>query len=109
MVASTTRERLRDSLGDVNFPASKQDLLNAADGRGDDETAHALRAIAPETYNNLDQVLASVSIVDEGDEIRDGAKAAAHRTHTQPGRAESAKEVASESPIVEELGENRGS
>jgi Protein of unknown function (DUF2795) len=109
MVASTTRERLRDCLSDVNFPAGKQDLLNAADSQGDDDTVRALRAIPAETYNNLDQVLASVSIVDEQDAARDAGKAAARRTHTKPGLAESAKDIASESPIVDELGENRGS
>ncbi|WP_156623050.1 hypothetical protein [Mycobacterium sp. 1164966.3] len=53
-------------------------------------------------------MLASVSIVDEGDVVRDPGKAAALRTHTRPGRAESAKDIDSESAIVDELGENRG-
>jgi Protein of unknown function (DUF2795) len=93
----------------VNFPASKQDLLNAAGSHRDDDALRALRAIPAETYNNLDQVLASVSIVDEEDAVRDPGKAAARRTHTKPGLAESAKDIGSESPIVDELGENRGS
>jgi|GraSoiStandDraft_8_1057269.scaffolds.fasta_scaffold205308_2 Protein of unknown function (DUF2795) len=110
MVASTTRSQLQRCLSAVDFPASKQDLLNAADSAGaDDETARALRGIPPETYTNLDQVAASVTIVNEGNVIRDADKAAARRTHTTPGRAESAKDVRNESPIVEELGENRGS
>jgi hypothetical protein len=62
MVASTTRSQLRKCLNDVDF----------------------------QTYNNVGQVAASVTIADEGDDER-GAKAGA------------------ESPIVEELGENRGS
>jgi Protein of unknown function (DUF2795) len=110
MVASTTQSRLQDCLNDVDFPASKQDLLDAAAShRGDDETVGALRGIPPETYNNLDQVLASVSIVDEGDAVRDTGKTAARRTHTKPGLAESAKDIDNENPIVDELGENRGS
>lgn len=110
MVASTTRSRLRHCLGDVDFPANKQDLLDAAGSKsGDEETVRALREIPPETYTNLDQVAASVTIVDEGDAIRDADKAAARRTHTKPGRAESAKDIGNQSAIVEELGENRGS
>jgi hypothetical protein len=35
----------------------------------------ALRGIPPDTYNNLDQVVASISIVDDSDEIRDSNKA----------------------------------
>ncbi len=91
MVASTTRSELRKCLNDVDFPANKQDLLDAADRNGcDDETVRALRAIPPETYTNVGQVAASVTIADE--EGNDGAGKAATR-----------------SPIVEELGENRGS
>jgi hypothetical protein len=75
----------------VDFPANKQDLLEAADRNGcDDETVRALRAIPPETYTNVRQVTASVTIADE--EGNDGAG-----------------EAATQSPIVEELGENRGS
>lgn len=66
MIASTTRSRLHHCLNDVDFPASKRDLVNAADAHGgDDETVRALRAIPPETYANLDQVAASVTIVDD--------------------------------------------
>lgn len=110
MVASTTLTQLRQCLSDVDFPANKQDLLDAAGRNGcDDETVRALRGIAPETYNNAAQVTASVTIADDRD-IRGGdAKAAARRTHTKPGLAESAKDIPTQSPIVDELGENRGS
>ncbi len=91
MVASTTRSELRKCLSDVDFPANKQDLLDAVDRNGcDDETVRALRAIPPETYTNIAQVAASVTIDD--DRGGDGA-----------GKA------GTQSPIVEELGENRGS
>ncbi|MCV7379574.1 hypothetical protein BST11_11475 [Mycobacterium alsense] len=68
-----------------------------------------MRAIPPETYTNLNQVAASVTIANDDDVIRDADRAAARRTHTEPGRTESAKDITAESPIVEELGENRGS
>jgi uncharacterized protein DUF2795 len=88
MVPSTTRRQLRQCLNDVDFPANKQDLLDAADRNGcDDETRRALRAIPPETYNNAGQVAASVTIADD----------------------ETANDLGTQSPIVEELGENRGS
>ncbi len=109
MVASTTPSQLRKCLNDVDFPANKQDLIDAADRNGcDDDTVRALRGIPPETYTNVAQVASSVTIADERD-IGDGAKAAPRRSHTKPGRAESAKDTATESPIVDELGENRGS
>lgn len=91
MVASTTRSELRKCLNDVDFPANKQDLLDAADRNGcADDTVRALRAIPPETYTNVAQVASSVTIADD----RDGDGAGKSAPH---------------SPIVEELGENRGS
>lgn len=109
MVASTTPTQLRRCLSDVDFPANKEDLLSAAERNGcDGETVRALRAVPPETYDNVAQVAASVTIADDRD-VSDGDKAAARCTHTQPGRAESAKDIPTRSPIVDELGENRGS
>jgi Protein of unknown function (DUF2795) len=90
MVASTTRSQLRQCLTDVDFPATKQDLLDAAGRNGcDGDTIRVLRGIPPETYNNVAQVAASVTIADDRDETDKGAPA--------------------QSPIVDELGENRGS
>ncbi|MEB4208726.1 DUF2795 domain-containing protein [Mycobacterium sp. 94-17] len=109
MVASTTLSQLRKCLSEVSFPANKADLVSAAERTGcDGETIRALRGVAPETYTNVAQVAASVTIADESD-VSDRDKAAARRTHTKPGRAESAKEISGQSPIVDELGENRGS
>ncbi len=74
----------------MDFPADKQNLLDAADRNDcDDETNRALRAIPPETYTNVAQVAASVTITDD-EGLRDGDKAAARRSHTKPGRAETA-------------------
>ena len=84
-----------------------QSLLEAAARNGcDDETVRALRAIPRETYANLSEVLASVTLGD--DDLTEAEKAEAHRVHTKPGLAQSAKDVSSANPIVEELGENRG-
>lgn len=109
MVASTTSSQLRLCLSDVDFPANKQDLLDAAGRNGcDDQTLRALRGIPPETYATVAQVAASVTIADERD-VQGSDMAAARRSHTKPGLAESAKDIQAQSPIVEELGENRGS
>jgi hypothetical protein len=95
-------------LNDVECPASKDDPLRAAVRNGcDDDTARPLRAIPPETSANLAEMLASVTAGDDG--ISDADKAAARRSHTKLGRAQSAKDITSSSPIVDELGENLGS
>lgn len=108
MAASTTPSRLRHCLNDVDYPADKDALLEAAARNGcDDDTARALRAIPPETYANLSEVMASVTLGD--DDLTEAEKAEAHRVHTKPGLAQSAKDVSPANPIVEELGENRGS
>lgn len=109
MVASTTVNQLRQCLVDVDFPANKQDLLDAAGRHGcDDETIHALRAIPRETYANVGQVTSSVTIAD-GQDVCDGDKAAARQSHTKPGLAENGKDIPTQSAIVDELGDNRGS
>ena len=107
MVASTTRRRLHDCLNDVDFPATKDDLLTAAARNGcDEDTTRALRAIPPESYANLTEVMTSVPLAD--DHLGDAEKAVARRVHTKPGLAESAKDLPP-NPIAEVLGENRKS
>ena len=72
MVASTSASELRQCLSDVDFPASRQDLIDAAHRNGcSEDTIRAMRAISPETYANADQVTASMTIVHE-DDLRDG-------------------------------------
>jgi len=106
-VVSTTHSRLRHCLNDVDYPADKAALLEAAARNGcDEETGRALRAIPPETYANLSEVLASVTL---DDDRTDAEKAAAHRIPAKPGLAQAEQDVSPVNPIVEELGENRGS
>ena len=108
MAASTNRSRLHECLVDADFPADKDQLVAVATRNGcDDDTIRALRAIPPESYANLSEVLASVAHDDDG--LSDAEKAQAHRIHTKPGLAQSAKDIPPQNPIVEELGENRGS
>lgn len=63
MIASTTKDQLQHCLNSVNFPASRNDVLAAAiRGECDLPTLKALRALAPITYANADQVRASITL-----------------------------------------------
>ncbi|WP_158839776.1 DUF2795 domain-containing protein [Saccharothrix deserti] len=65
MSAYTTRERLRQCLKEIDFPASKDELIYAAQELGDEMTARALRAIPPVDYANMAEVIASVRFDDD--------------------------------------------
>ncbi|WP_046470092.1 DUF2795 domain-containing protein [Allosalinactinospora lopnorensis] len=109
MVATTTTERLQAALSGADFPAHRDDLVEAArDSGADEETIRALRAIPAEDYANFSEVTASVRMADAGGPDSDSDKANARRHHTHPGMAEREKEIPG-NPIAEELGENRGS
>lgn len=107
---STDRETLKATLTDANFPASKEELISHADERNaDSATLQALRAMPPASYANLTEVERSVSLdkaTEEGQSSSDKAQQA--RQKTKDALAEHETETPS-NPIVEELGENRGS
>ncbi|GHF49558.1 hypothetical protein FHX82_003758 [Amycolatopsis bartoniae] len=107
MSSTLTRERLRECLGDADFPASRDQLVQTAERQGDGEAVRALRAIPPVDYANLTEVFGSVEFADDGT-VPDADKHNAH-ANSVPGLAESATDTAPGNPIVEELGENRGS
>jgi hypothetical protein len=105
-MALTDPHQLREWLGDVDYPAGKEHLVAAAQAGGaPQEVVAALRTIPPVEYANRSEVLASVPVA-EGQS--DSEKAKEDRAPNQSGLAEGAREV-STNPIVEELGENRGS
>jgi len=80
MIASTTRSELVQYFRTFDFPATKDELLTFAARAGcKDDTCDALGRLAPGTYTNGDQVLASVSVVDDGDITGDGAETAGSR------------------------------
>lgn len=108
MGATTEHDRVKDALAEVDFPAHRDELVEAGQSAGaDGETVRALRAMPPVEYENIGQVLASVPAADAGG--ASGAdKAAARRHHTHDRLAEREKDVPA-NPIAEELGENRGS
>ena len=105
MPAATTRRRLHECLNDVDYPADKATLLEAAERHScDDDTIRALRSIPPETYAGFAEVLASVPLTD--DVMTDAERGAAHRVPAKPGVTLRGRDVPP-NPIAEELGENR--
>ncbi|KOX28234.1 hypothetical protein ADK67_12525 [Saccharothrix sp. NRRL B-16348] len=60
MAGTLTRDHLKDCLTDVDFPASKDDLLDAAIRKGDPTAVQALRAIPETDYSNLADVFGAV-------------------------------------------------
>src|SRR3954462_3516644 len=68
MAAHTTVQEVLAALGDVDFPAGKEDLLAAARAAGaSEEVQKALRGIPPDEYANRDEVTRSVRL-DPADE-----------------------------------------
>ncbi|HEX2301725.1 MAG TPA: DUF2795 domain-containing protein [Pseudonocardiaceae bacterium] len=109
MPAYTTPDQLREALTDADFPASKEELQQTAQrNEASEETIRALRAIPPVPYHSFTEVLRSVDLVDEDPEPP-AQQAQRRRLHNHPGLAEQAKDVPAANPIIDEMGENRGS
>ncbi|QGK69595.1 DUF2795 domain-containing protein [Allosaccharopolyspora coralli] len=106
---STDAATVRASLSQLDFPASKEALVEYAENNGaDSETVRALRALPLGDYESIGDVTTAVPkdrSVTEGQSDSDKAKQA---RNARDNVAEHEVEV-SENPIVEELGENRGS
>lgn len=107
---STDRDSLKEALSSVDFPASKDDLLTHVERSSTDENVlRALRAMPPAQYANVGEVIQSAPMdkgAEEGQSSSDKAQEARHNSSS--GLAEHQTEIPS-NPIVEELGENRGS
>ncbi len=81
---ATSVERLRAALAEVDYPASKDELVDSAQRAGaDEQTVQALRAMPPVDYGSFDEVSGSVPMEHDKSEAS--------------------------TPIGEEIGENRGS
>ncbi|OQO89743.1 DUF2795 domain-containing protein [Saccharomonospora piscinae] len=103
---ATTVERLHSALSGADFPAQRDDLVRSAENaNADADTIKELRGIPPESYGSLADVERAVSFASPES---DHERAKRRGRHTKPGLAEQEKDVP-EHPIVEELGENRGS
>ena len=68
---STDRSALEATLSAVDFPASKEQLVDHAQAEGAGEgTLRALRAMPPADYENLTEVIRSVPVDDDAEEGR---------------------------------------
>lgn len=110
MARESITDRVRDLLVDVDYPANKDRLLDAARRRRPDEEAlKALRAIPPVDYRNEAEVLSSIDrhpADSDMDIARD--EPGRHREHTHRGLAQHMKDV-QPSPIEEVLGRDEES
>lgn len=105
----TDRDTLKASLSGMDFPASKEDLVEYARNNGvDAATRRALRAVPPATYENIAEVLAAVPLDGETEEGQTDSDKAKQDQQSKSGLAEHQRRTA-QNPIAEELGENRGS
>jgi len=105
-MVATDAGRVGQALSEADLPIGKEDLVRRATQSGaDEDTVRALNAIPPVSYAKVGEVLQSVQL----ESPRSSAEQAAQRrSHTHPGLAEEEKEPPGD-PIVDELGENRGS
>jgi hypothetical protein len=99
---------VRQTIGDIDFPASKEQLVAHVEGKPHDEEAlRAVRALPLADYRNENEVLRSLHLDPaerEGQTAEDKANQA--RQRGKSGLAEHMRD-APRSPIEEELGENR--
>lgn len=99
-------QQARTWLDGIDFPTDKQQLVDHAEHHdAPQDVVRALRAIPPVTYGSIAEVLDSVPVRDDQS---DAEKASQAHQHTHSGLAEQERETPV-NPIVDELGENRGS
>lgn len=105
---ATDRQRLKSALQDADYPADKDTLVAIAERAGaDGETVAALRAMPREQYESFVDVASAVEL-DAGEDQAGKAEPVKAKARDKNSVAESMTEV-SDNPIVQELGENRGS
>ncbi len=109
-MSTTTAERIEQALADLDYPATKDGIVDYAKAREMDEDVYRqLRALPVATYQNTKEVLRSVPADADDERNQDmEEKANERRHHTHPHLAETMKEHP-QSPIEDVLGENRGS
>lgn len=107
---ATDRTRLKEALDGVDFPATKEQLLARAESNNADEgTIKALRTVQDVSYHTFADVAGAVPMAPGAEYGQsDSDKAQQNRQSTKDGLAETMTETP-DNPIVEELGENRGS
>src|SRR3954452_23070905 len=100
MAAHTTIKEVLDALGEVDFPAGKDDLLAAARAAGaSEEVQNALRGIPPDEHANRDEVGRFVSLATSLEHGLDAAQRAEQaRVGGRPGLGQN--EVDVREPVI---------
>ncbi|HEY2522298.1 MAG TPA: DUF2795 domain-containing protein [Streptosporangiaceae bacterium] len=111
-MAHVTSDEVVRYLGDVDFPAGKEDLLRAADDAGaPPEVLKALRAIPPEQYANRAEVARSVPTDPAADldpSAAQRAEQARERRHRGPHPLSEYERKVPKPPIEDELDRTHG-
>jgi hypothetical protein len=109
-MAAQLIDGVRAVLDDLDYPASKDEIVAHAERRGATGVVlRAVRALPIADYQNEAEVLRSIPV--DADELEGRTvadKARERRQHAHPGLGEHMREV-ERSPIEEELGYNKGS
>ncbi|MCS7482966.1 DUF2795 domain-containing protein [Umezawaea endophytica] len=65
---TTTTDRLRTALGDVEYPATKEQLADhASRNNADEDTVHAVRSVPEGVYGSFEEVLRSAAVDEQRD------------------------------------------
>ncbi|GAB3488121.1 DUF2795 domain-containing protein [Amycolatopsis cihanbeyliensis] len=107
---TTDRRTLEAALSDADFPAGKEQLVSYAENHGVDAGAvRALRAMPPAEYANVAEVLRSAPLDKAAEEGQSSSDKARQAGQDAPSGLAEHQRATRPNPIVEELGENRGS
>ncbi|MEU6548092.1 DUF2795 domain-containing protein [Streptomyces sp. NPDC046859] len=104
MTHSTSAQDVVEAIKDVDFPADKETLIEAARRKGAaPEVIKALRAIPPEQYSNRKEVARSVRVDPDSDlGLSPAQRAEQARKGGRPGQSQHLREVP-KPPVEEEL------
>ncbi|OMQ16088.1 hypothetical protein A7K94_0204925 [Modestobacter sp. VKM Ac-2676] len=92
MAQQVTQDEVLRHLGDVDYPAGKDDLVAAAQQKGaTEDVLRAIRAIPPVDYRNEGEVVSSLR-VDEGPGPVPGQAAEQARYDSKPGIAQPSRD-----------------
>ncbi|GAB2881769.1 hypothetical protein GCM10027074_57650 [Streptomyces deserti] len=104
MAHTTSARDVVDAIKDVRFPASKDELIDAARRAGaSEEVVAALRGIPPEGYANKEEVARSVRVDPDSDlGLSPAQRAEQARAGGKPGQSQHLRDVP-KPPVQEEL------
>ncbi|NYI06030.1 DUF2795 domain-containing protein [Allostreptomyces psammosilenae] len=95
-------DRLRAVLDDVDFPLSKQRLVEHAERKGaDEDVLGAIRALPLADYDNVDEVVRSVPRQEAAEEGQTESQRHARGQHGHPGVAQHLRDAGGPSTMAE--------